>query len=133
MKVHALIHQLREIADELEQLASVGAGSLPVSRSNETWQEEDAQERNTRSTARKRWVYFVRAGNLVKIGCSINPRKRLSSMQSGCPTELELVAVVPGDRDMESSLHDLLADCRVRGEWFELPEDMLKAIVERWG
>ncbi len=48
--LHSLVHQLREIADELEDLARVGGGSLPVS-GEETWRNEDGPARVTDLTS----------------------------------------------------------------------------------
>jgi hypothetical protein len=66
------------------------------------------------------FVYFVRdtGTGLVKIGFSENPWLRLCKMQADCPSRLELVGLMEGDRQLESAIHRECARQRVRGEWF---------------
>lgn len=63
----------------------------------------------------------------VKIGHARRPEKRLAALQGGLPFKLELLYVLKVDdpRGVERTLHELLADGHVRGEWFELPEEPL--------
>lgn len=81
------------------------------------------------------WIYFVRAvgTELVKIGftSSIDPRARISSLQTGCPHELVLEAHVAGAQDIERALHAALASRRQRGEWFVLSADEVRTVVRR--
>lgn len=64
-------------------------------------------------------VYLIKSDNFIKIGYSETPLSRASSMQTGNPHELELMAVIPGDTGLEAYLHERFADLWVRGEWFE--------------
>lgn len=91
--------------------------------------EEDAA--NLRHQAGKSWVskgkqwflYCIRekdTGN-IKVGISSNPQSRLSSIQGGNSSELELVSCIPTDdpkRD-EAAAHALLAEFHIHREWFE--------------
>lgn len=61
-------------------------------------------------------TYIVEAGGRVKIGKSLNPVHRVSSLQTGCPDEIRVLLVLDGDR--ESELHEALAEFHLRGEWF---------------
>jgi hypothetical protein len=67
-------------------------------------------------------VYFITARQvgMVKIGCAFNPRRRLDTMQCGCPIDLALEAWVAGDYTEEREFHSRFKDLRVRGEWFNL-------------
>jgi hypothetical protein len=77
-------------------------------------------------------VYFAHAIGtpFVKVGwtahdpseCSMwtAALARINDLRTGCPHELRLVRVMEGSRDDESQVHGLLADRRVRGEWFAL-------------
>lgn len=82
-------------------------------------------------------VYFI--GNskarVVKIGMSSreDPEERLSALQTGCPYDLEVMAVVncgefpPGK--IERGFHDTFHEHLLRGEWFRysgLLEDMVR-------
>lgn len=63
----------------------------------------------------------------VKIGCSLNPNKRLEAIQTGHPAELCIKLTVPAlgyANRLENYLHDKLAKYWMRGEWFQFPEDI---------
>lgn len=72
-------------------------------------------------------LYFIQCEVTlrVKIGCSRDPHARLKDLQVGCPTDLRLVAVVPRDGHSEWVEHSRFSEYRVRGEWFELHDDLL--------
>jgi len=66
-------------------------------------------------------VYFIQAGGddgPVKIGWSLNPMKRLRSLQTGSGQVLRLLAVMPGDRKKERAMHRAFSSRRIHGEWF---------------
>jgi hypothetical protein len=65
-------------------------------------------------------IYFVHdeAADLVKIGYSKDPWRRLNKIQSDCPREVVIAMVIDGDRAAERGLHERFADEHVRGEWF---------------
>ena len=60
---------------------------------------------------------------MLKIGRSCNPFARASSLQASHPFTIRVLAVYPDAGCLESSVHKLLAYCRVAGgagrEWFE--------------
>jgi len=72
-------------------------------------------------------VYFIKAGRRIKIGQSLDPVRRLSSIRSGYaqmpkgldPSKAKLLATEPGGQRREQELHRQFADIRVAGEWFE--------------
>lgn len=66
-------------------------------------------------------VYAIRDRKTrhVKIGISIDPNKRLSSLQTGAPAGMRLLWTGPGGRPLERHLHKHFADRHVRGEWFD--------------
>jgi hypothetical protein len=65
-------------------------------------------------------VYLMQHKNgLVKIGRSTNPRAREKTLQADDP-DLELLMYFPAEIRVEKRLHEIFADCRVRGEWFKL-------------
>jgi len=69
-------------------------------------------------------IYFIMSGDLVKIGYSNDPKRRLAMLSTGCPTECRLIGVMPGDKAKESELHKRFASERVRGEWFNFTVEM---------
>lgn len=80
-------------------------------------------------------VYFLHAVGtpFVKIGCTDNLPKRLNSLQSGCPFELEPVALLAGYLELERKLHRRFERRRFRREWFVLNGDMMGFIRKNGG
>lgn len=72
-----------------------------------------------------RCVYFIEAGEHLKIGVAKNPHKRIRDLQVANPEPLRLVAVMsPSEHDavtMERHIHFVLSQYRVGGEWFKVP------------
>jgi len=65
------------------------------------------------------YVYFITDGEFMKIGISVNPKKRLQSIQTGHPKKLRIAALFKGGRDEEFQLHGRFLEHRVHGEWFK--------------
>jgi hypothetical protein len=75
---------------------------------------------------RPTYVYIIAYGDLVKIGISCDPKRRLKDMLTGLPDKKPYVArtrLLPNERDarsLERRLHRLFRERRVRGEWFRV-------------
>lgn len=72
---------------------------------------------------------------IVKIGSALSPGTRLTELQCGNPFELKLrsaVGLYEGSPVLvEFAAHKLLADRRIRGEWFHVDAtDALRAIIK---
>lgn len=76
------------------------------------------------------YVYFMKAGNVVKIGFTTNPRARLHSLQTGCADPAIIVKIVEGTRRKERYFHKRFEIYRLKGEWFDL-RGMLAKYLER--
>ena len=77
-------------------------------------------------------VYFLRPVGLdgpVKIGCSIEPDKRLATIVAWSPILLEVAAVIDGDTYLEAALHRRFAHLAMHGEWFGVDDDLLAVIA----
>jgi len=76
------------------------------------------------------WVYAIQCHEFVKIGVANDVRKRLASLQTGCPYDLTLIAEWHSSDAgrVEDELHEILDKWRVRGEWFKLPDDVIASI-----
>jgi hypothetical protein len=70
-------------------------------------------------------VYFIRAGDYIKIGVASDPHRRLREHQTSSPQKLELVGVIEGGRELERALHAMFSDAHVNGEWFKPTAKML--------
>lgn len=77
----------------------------------------------------KSYIYFVRCGDLVKIGTTVNPHRRLEALQTGNAGTLELMRLEYGDTTREGRYHMRFAAQRARGEWFRY-EGALRAFLE---
>ena len=64
----------------------------------------------------------------VKIGRTRDLYPRISTLQTGNPHPLELLFVMKGGGEQEAELHSRLGHSNVRGEWFELNEDVERAL-----
>lgn len=75
-------------------------------------------------------VYFIRAGNMVKIGHSHNPESRLKSIQTSNPVKLEMLHVIRTRHQWscEEKLHARFREDRVCGEWF-VYSDRIKSFI----
>lgn len=75
-------------------------------------------------------VYLLRDSNtgLVKIGRTTDINKRLSSLQTGHPSHLQLLHTIDcADYILEEAfLHSILRYFRTRGEWFRLSDDIIE-------
>lgn len=67
-------------------------------------------------------VYFIghRTDGPVKIGYTAagRLRQRLAGIQTGNPTELDVLLQIPGTVHTERRLHEAFAESRLEGEWF---------------
>lgn len=78
------------------------------------------------------WVYFIVCIDAPRCkigftkGCA---QRRLKSLQTGSASELALVAMHPGTTDTERLLHEKFADSRLRGEWFEITDELRAYLV----
>lgn len=65
-------------------------------------------------------IYFIKSGNKIKIGTSIDVKARMAKMQVGSAEKLELLLTVPGGAERERQLHSQFAGDRLSGEWFKM-------------
>lgn len=74
-------------------------------------------------------VYFLRAGEFVKIGKATgSASSRVSQLKTGCPFPIEVMATIPGGIDKEHSLHQQFSHIRAHGEWFHAHPSLLSFI-----
>ena len=65
-------------------------------------------------------VYFIRddRADMVKIGHSRNPWRRLSELQVGSANRLAIVGVIAADIAIEGVVHQQFSEGHSAGEWF---------------
>jgi len=64
------------------------------------------------------YVYFLKCGDLVKIGTTKDLEKRKRQLATGNGKEMKFIYVVLGGKDVEYGYHLMFADDRIKGEWF---------------
>ncbi len=78
------------------------------------------------------FVYFLACGDdgPIKIGHSVDPKKRLRSLQTAHHKKLSLLTWIEGSPDLEAFLHEHFSDERMRGEWFKRSPRLLDFIED---
>ena len=74
-------------------------------------------------------VYFVRSGDLIKIGFAQNVNERISDLRTASASQIHLIVSIRGSRYSEQCLHWQFRPSRERGEWFRETDD-LRAFIE---
>lgn len=71
----------------------------------------------------------------VKIGRSVEPRKRIEAFQPGTPYKLWIISVIEVIHDIddpiisvENGLHNYFEHHNVKREWFDLPEEEIESL-----
>lgn len=82
-------------------------------------------------TALNSGVYFIRAGQMVKIGVSVNVAARLRDHQISSSEPLYLMLVMPGNAAKERELHARFKSKRVHGEWFKIDDEIAAYVAEQ--
>jgi hypothetical protein len=73
-------------------------------------------------------VYFIGAGDRIKIGFSHRPTERLKDLQTSHHLKLELLATMPGSYQTEARLHKQFSHLKQKGEWFVARPELLEYI-----
>ncbi|MEK9524028.1 GIY-YIG nuclease family protein [Streptomyces venezuelae] len=76
-------------------------------------QHAEWEKRQAETEVRESWVYFIRIGQLVKIGMTTNLANRFSSLRPN-----EVLVIQPGGLNEETALHKRFAALRAGGEFF---------------
>lgn len=77
------------------------------------------------------WVYFITEGSrrqAMKIGFSVDPQRRLKSIQTDNPSPIKMIGMVPAFKEHEKWLHKLLKPWRIRGEWYSCDQTIFDFI-----
>ena len=75
-------------------------------------------------------LYFVGSDDgTVKIGVTLQPAKRLASLQTGSPRKLRYLALTEGSLWLERFFHNAFESDRLEGEWFARSPKLERAIA----
>lgn len=108
---------------------------------NKTFETADLDPDNWRNVAPKgkldkkqRYLYIVRETwqGMCKIGVASDIYARMSSLQTGCPQELEVVGFVAlkNAKSMELFIHNRYKEFHHRGEWFNISNEQVQTILD---
>jgi hypothetical protein len=79
------------------------------------------------------WVYFAQQGigpgKPIKIGKANYPRKRVSSLASGNPEGVYLLATIPAINTTEDDIHWEFRSVCISREWFKPHPDLVHFII----
>lgn len=73
-------------------------------------------------------IYFIQAGETIKIGITRNLETRLKSLQVGNAHELIVLKTIDGTKQTEELIHHHFRDYNMNGEWFS---GKIKSMIER--
>ena len=123
LKQRANGRSLREIGEELGVSRQRIYSIAPVRRRRKVAlfikETVELPKRTAQRRALTASVYFVRCRTAVKVGVSMDIKRRLEGLRAGCPEPVELLATFPGGRALEEWIHAKLASCRLHHEWFQ--------------
>lgn len=75
-------------------------------------------------------VYFILSKNcnLIKIGSSGDPSRRIYDLSTSCPDDLTCLGLMSNSGGQEVKLHEQFKKDRVKGEWFRATPELLTFI-----
>jgi hypothetical protein len=121
-----------EISEGLAESSLAGSCELGVNdartcepRDTRLTQRRSLSDLGSHRPKRLASVYFIRSGDMIKIGYSRSPEDRMKALQTSHHTRLELIGVIPGSYQTESRLHRQFRHLKGSGEWFRATPDLL--------
>jgi hypothetical protein len=73
-------------------------------------------------------VYFIKSGDLIKIGWTGDLEERKRNIQVNNPTVVEVLKTISGGYPEEQQLHQKFAHLNKLGEWFYAAQELLDFI-----
>jgi len=99
---------------------------VPITQAAELLPED--WTRLTRSPDGWCYVYFVRAGDRIKIGRATDLGRRVLTLQTAHAEQLSLVLSIPAHAALEPAIHARFQHLKTRGEWFRVEPDLVAFI-----
>ena len=75
-------------------------------------------------------IYFLRLGEHIKIGFTLDLEKRIFSLKTGSPVTGELIGTLRGSREIDRFVRWLFRAVHVRGDWFQQAPELLTFIAD---
>lgn len=118
------------IADALKDLADAGVelNEATIEIATKIGRQKHAEEAAKRHARpeRRSIVYYLRRGDLIKIGTTVNPVARFKTLMPD-----EILAFEPGGPELEAARHREFSGCRVarKGEYFRQEPRLLAHVA----
>lgn len=90
---------------------------------------KDIEKEKTLDT-RNLYLIHNTVQNTLKIGISVNPKARLSTLQLSTGDKLALIFDIKGKAYLEKELHKEFANLRLSSEWFRYDPKIIKRFTE---
>lgn len=122
--------------DGLHYYCKVCISQQWAGRTDRKIREENKKRERFQKTARYSqyvygYVYLIKTNEYTKIGISIDPARRLDSIDGSSPYEVSLIHLIETDnmQRLETELHSQFAAKHHRKEWFLLSDEDIQQII----
>ena len=113
-------------SEEAKRISDIYKAKGRVSNKDKSTAAAICAQHKKKRVKRPIYLYAIAVAGSVKIGISVDPRNRLSEIQTSQPEKAELIwkryaAMIYGDAyRKEKELHEYLSEYHIRGEWFSI-------------
>jgi len=102
-------------------------------RTHERERKRSYRTQGTSGTPIKGYVYFLQAGDSIKVGFSVNPWSRAKELQTGNAEKGVLLGTIKGTQYDEAAIHEKFSRFRLNGEWFRADPELLDYVATYCG
>ena len=117
---------VRAVSSFYDYLTPTNIEAANEQQRERNWQRQEPTPRSSPPAKRTHpgYVYLLKGGPYYKIGLSNNVTRRIEEISPKLPFETELICTIATEDmyELEAFLHEMFADKRANGEWFELDE-----------
>lgn len=130
----APLEEVEDIACKLLEYASTHVMEIDANnRHAEEYPYGEPCQNNSKRKAfpKKRYVYLMKCGGRYKVGISENLERRVKELNNRpFPTEIVTHSnMVHCAYEAEREIHEWLAEYRIGGEWFDIPDDFINSVM----
>jgi len=120
---------------QLEHFCTISGITIPCELNSafNTLAESELKRQKTNELGVREYVYFAQSNeqsDMVKIGYSKNPEKRIKGLNTGNPYKIKILKKIPGDIAREAGIHELFKDLKTEknNEWFKYTDELKEFI-----
>ncbi len=131
IEMHPLINKFIEALPTKRQVHLSKVGAFMRGFNEDGSEKEVSQNIVKESAICKTYIIRKKGTNEVKIGKSIQARKRIRTLETQSGAILEILAIIP--KNIETLLHKQFAEFRTVGEWFDDSKGLIAAFAAKQG